>query len=211
MGIFTIHSLFLPDYHIPINTWRLFQTYQHIPLAILGAYSFVRVSKKIPKFGLILPILAVAALCYGLPMYAYGLYESTRPVARLIWTVDIPLVLIKLCTFLNTTSKPDSIVLAGPQMSNLLPEFSHNRVIIGHNGDNRNFITKYIEIVSFLKGQVPVDAVKPFLERYHVSYIVFGIDAPLFKNTPYATLPFLKEVFVEPVSGFSVVAVQSDK
>jgi len=202
---------FLPDYHIPINTWRLFQTYQHIPLAILGAYSFVRVSKKIPKFGLILPILAVAALCYGLPMYAYGFYESTRPVTRLIWTVDIPLVLIKVCTFLNTTSKPDSIVLAGPQMSNLLPEFSHNRVIIGHNGDNRNFITKYIEIVSFLKGQVPIDAVKPFLERYHVSYIVFGIDAPIFKNTPYATLPFLKEVFVEPVSGFSVVAVQSDK
>ncbi len=202
---------FLPDYHIPINTWRLFQTYQHIPLAILCAYALVYIGRKIPKMTLALPIVTVLACCYGFPMYAYGFYEAAKPSNKLIWTVEIPLVLIKVCTFLNDTTKPDSVVLAGPQMSNLIPEFSHNRVIIGHNGDNRNFITKYIEIVSFLKGQIPVDAVKPFLERYHVSYIVFGIDAPFFKNSPYATLPFLKEVFVEPVSGFSVVAVQTDK
>ncbi len=202
---------FLPDYQIPINTWRLFQTYQHIPMAILTAYSLVSWAKTSRLFALSIPVIAAGFLIYGGGMYAYAYKEATQPANRLVWTVDVPHVVLSLFEYLNTASEPDSVVLAGGQLSNLIPEFTHNRVIIGHNGDNRNFLAKQADISGFLMGNVPLSEVRNFLSRYRVSYIIFGIDAPYFANTPYTALPFLKEVYVEPKTGFSVVQVLTDK
>lgn len=202
---------FLPDYQIPINTWRLFQTYQHIPMAILTAYTLVSWAKSWPILARSAPLITLCFFLYGGGIYVQAYQEAIRPPDRLVWTVDVPHVVISLFDYLKGSSKPDSVVLGGGQLSNLVPEFTHNRVIIGHNGDNRNFLFKQGEINNFLMGNTPESDVRDFLSRYGVAYIVFGIDAPFFHNTPYASLSFLNEVYVEPKTGFSVVQVLSDK
>ncbi len=202
---------FLPDYNIPINTWRLFQTYQHIPLAILSAYSLMRIVKKYSKLSILIPGIAGVFFFYGSLMYVYGYQEAVRPKYRLAWNVTIPNVLLDLFSYLQQYSPDHSVVIGGAILSNLVPEFTHNHVVIGHNGDNRNFFGKLAEIAQFLSGDMHADQVKALLKKYHASYIVFGIDAPFFNDTVYKDYPFLKEVFVEPISGFSVVQVLGDK
>ncbi len=202
---------FLPDIGIPMNTWRLFQTYQHIPLAILSALGVIYIVKRAPKVKIFIPIIGVVSLLYGSVIYAYGYKEATKPDPQLIWSKDVPYVVIHLLSYIDTHSPVDSVVLAGGVLSNIIPEFTHNRVIIGHNGNNRNFLTKLKEVGWFLSGGTPPEMVREFLDRYHVRFIVFGLDAPPFRDTPYTALPFLKEVYVDPVSGFSVVAVTGEK
>lgn len=202
---------FLPDYHLPINTWRLFQTYQHISLAILCAYAIGSLVRHFTKIRILIPLLGILFFLYGSIVFIYSYRTATRPNDYLVWTVDVPIVLLSVFSYIHMHSAPDSVVLAGGQVSNLAPVFTHNKVIIGHNGDNRNFLVKQQEISQFLMGMVPPETVRQFLEKYNVSYIIFGIDAPFFHNTPYAELPFLKEVYVEPKTQFSVVQVLADK
>lgn len=202
---------FLPDYNLPINTWRLFQTYQHIPLAILTAYGLRHTVRQFQKLYIPILLCSICIVVYGTGIYIYSYAQSIKPDYRLNWNVDVPNVLLDVFSYIHTHSAPDDVVLAGGVASNLVPEFTHNRVIIGHNGDNRNFLYKLSEINMFLSQTYPLDEVESMLDRYHVSYILFGIDAPYFKDTKYATVPYLKEVFVEPKTGFSVVSVLRDK
>lgn len=196
---------FLPDLHIPFNTWRLFQIYQQIPLSLLAAYSVSVLFRRTSAYPVIAVIIGGISLMYGgiSLLWTDSGYTNAPPI--LVINRYVPLSVVDLFSFLRSHTPDHSVVIAGGVVSNLLPSFTHNHVVIGHNGDNRNFLAKQKEIGEFLGNKIPQAQVRALLSRYHASYIVFGIDAPAFSETPYASLPYLKEIY--SANGMSVVEV----
>ena len=69
---------FLPDINLPINTWRLFQTYQHIPLAILTAYGLAHIVRRFNKSYIPILILCICLVGYGTGIYIYSYAQSIK-------------------------------------------------------------------------------------------------------------------------------------
>ena len=194
---------FLPDLHVPFNTWRLFQIYQHIPLSLLAVYSVVLFIGKKPYYLAVAIVVSVASLLYGGTSLIWTYSDVFADPKYFSMNRYIPDREIAIYNYLNSKTPEHSVVIAGTYVSNVIPSFTHNHVVIGHNGDNRNFIEKQKDIGQFLGQNIPGEKLYDFLKKYNASYIIFGVDAPKFADTIYATLPFLKEVY--EFEGLSVV------
>lgn len=200
----------LAPLHLPINQWRLFQSFQQIPLALLAAISITEIVRTTKIYRQAIAITCILLAAYGSLAYLYQYQlQTTQSISRYI-NLFTPEHMLRMYEYLNANTPADSVVLAGEFTSNMIPEHTHNRVIIGHNGNNRNYNQKKQELYVFLSGNMPISEVPAFLDKYHVSYIVFGGDAPIYAQTPYTTLPYLHEVYTENGS-ISVVEVRLKK
>jgi len=199
---------FFPDFHLPFAVWRLSQIYQHIPLAILGAY-WVYILIRNKRFALSLMILVGGiTLLYGFTAYNYVFQASadTHDAGGYIFTYYVPTPVIHAFTYLDRETPRDSVVLASQMVSSMIPSFTHNRVIIGHNGNNRDYYQKLAEANMFFTGTMSYDDAHAYLLKRHVSYIIFGLDMPGFTAMSYANMGFLKLVYGNPYD-ISVVKV----
>lgn len=198
---------FFPDFHLPFAVWRLFQIYQHIPLAMLTTLWIVRmINPKSLKITIMI-IATIGATTYGILAYTERLNEITLPGGLSAhFNYFIPKELTDVYQFLDTNTPSDSVVIASEWVSNMIPSLTHNRVVIGHLGNNRNYNMKLWEVEHFFSGTLSSDDVRSFLKEHNVSYIIFGFDAPTFIQTSYASLPFLHVIYGDQAD-VSVVAV----
>jgi hypothetical protein len=200
----------LAPLQLPINQWRLFQSFQQIPLAFLAAISIYEIARSTRIYYLIIGLTCLVLAAYG--SVAYGTQyqlQTKQSISRFI-NLFTPNYILRAYDYLEANTPVDSVVLAGEFTSNMIPEHTHNRVIIGHSGNNRNYEQKKKEVYVFLSGNMPFDQVPAFLRKYHVSYIVFGGDAPTYAQSPYAGLPYLHEVYNDN-NYISVIEVRLEK
>lgn len=189
---------FLPNIGVPTGGIRLFQTYQHIPLAVLAAIGIHGVISKITKINLkvlVTCIVTIIVIAYSIPPYFFSVQSHVNTTNNYFYVVKIIEASRETMEYLEKNSEKDSVVMTGEILGSFLPIFTHNKVIIGHDGNNRNYVKKRKEIQSFLGGFVPIGEVETYLRRYQVKYIVFGLDAMNFSETPYSKLPFFELVF----------------
>ena len=206
-GFLPILFFFFPDFHLPFAVWRLFQIYQHIPLAMLTALWIVQLIQIKPIRMTVIVILIATATVYGFLCYSARFKEVTAPGGLSAhFNYFVPGELIHVYRFLDTHTPADSVVVASEMVSSMIPSLTHNRVIIGHIGNNRDYNLKVWEVGNVLGGTLSGDVLKSYLSKRNVSYIIFGFDAPTLTETSYRTLPFLRVVYGDP-SGISVVAV----
>lgn len=211
-GYGTIVLFTLPPFGIPIitNQWRLFQSYQHIPFAILAALSVQQMFKSKQLLRLSTFLFALLLIWYGGFYYLAAYTSATKQDIGGYINLFVPNHLVDAYLYLNKNTPKDSVVLAGEFASIMLPEYTHNRVIIGHDYLNKDYYTKKAELYAFLDNVMPKEQVRALLHKYHVSYILFGGDAPLFTQSAYNDLPFLKEIY-NASGNASVVEVLPEK
>lgn len=106
---------------------------------------------------------------------------------------------------MHNTTTGNNAVLAGQIVSNMIPAYSNNRVILGHDSSQVDFGLKLRESMAFFNGMMSIRDVPAFLRAYHIGYIIWGIDAPAFASSPYKDLPIFKAVYAQ--NGVSVVRV----
>jgi hypothetical protein len=100
--------------------------------------------------------------------------------------------------FLSEKTPPNSVVATGETIGMMIPAFTNNRVILGHEGNNPDYTRKRNEIWGFLGGYVPESNLPAFLDAYHIDYVLYGVDALAFQSMPYASLPYFVPVFQSP-------------
>ena len=193
---------------IPINTSRLFQSYQFVPMAILATFGIHRITQKlhrvVPQHILFVFIVALVTL-YGAIPYITTLLGEMRPQNLNIYNVYIPNPAVNAFGFLETKTKPDSVVLSGEYMSQMIPAFTHNRTVLGRDDTAADYYEKLSPAIKFLNGAMEENEARVFLEHYNVSYILFGVDTFLFENLELKNYPYLREVFRD--GGVTVVNV----
>jgi hypothetical protein len=188
---------YLPDIGIPTGGLRLFQVYQHIPLAFL---SVIAVKPFVEKFGNYIGKRLMLLLSAGLMMFAvppfinnfifYSSIHSPYTTMASIIKTHKPLY-----EFFNTKTPKHSVVMTSEMTGMTIPAFTHNKVILGHDGNNTNYKEKKSQVESFYGNIISPEKLYEFLKKYNTSYIVIDFTTPEFMYSRYEHLPFLQTVF----------------
>jgi len=202
-GFLPMVLFYLPDLHIPMSAYRLFQSYQQIPLSILAAvvlvWGFSKLRIPVIVGGIVIGLLATA---YAYPPYKEQFLVHTDPWNNFFLTQNLMQQSLPILAALEKQSPKNSIVIASEAVSMFIPIFTHGKALMAHPGTNPNFPEKSRVGYTILMGQMPVGDVGPALKKYRISYILFGTETPgspvvPFTATPYTTLPFLKVIYTE--------------
>jgi len=190
---------YLPNIGIPTGGMRLFQTYQHIPLALLSSLALIPLYKYLKKYFILLSIAGAAvSIAYAVPAYQSRFEEFTAVTNRYYNQITMLQLAQPALTFLSTQTPPNSVVATGETIGMMIPAFTNNRVILGHEGNNPDYLRKRNELWGFLGGYVPEANLPAFLDAYHIDYVLYGVDALAFQSMPYASLPYFVPVFESP-------------
>ena len=181
---------------LPMNNARLFQSYQFVPFALLGAVGIVSVRRRLSQIGSHI-IIGIAGLlwAYGIVAYLVTLLLLIPAHDQNAYNIFIPNGAIHAFEYLEKESLRDSVVLSGELVSQMIPAYSHNRTVIARDDTAINYYEKQHLAFAFLDGKMTGEEALSFLTRYHISFLLLGIDAQAFETLPYRTSPFLKEVF----------------
>ena len=204
-AIIPIIFFLLPNVTNVFDTNRILQTYQQIPVAILAAIALRIIVKRLPRATYIMGAVVIAVAVYGI-FPAYVMRQQALASAQTNYlNIYIPSYLTRIFSYLKRNTKEDSVVLASQTVSNMIPAFTDNKVIIGHDSNEINFTQKLDESNDFFFGRMPEAAVADYLRRMRASYIVFGVEVPPFHDIPYSSLPFLRVVYTD--GSISIVRV----
>ncbi len=193
-GLIPFLIFFLPDWGINTSVYRVFQYYQHIPLAILATQTLNLLTQKI-HHSVFLILFAIFFVSYGFLPYFINFSNRLKTMQPNYMNIYLPKSLLTTFRFLAEHSQPDSHVLAGQTVSSMLPTFSHNKVPFGHDSSYQDFSQIRDGAYGMYSGTLSPADLQTYLNKFHFSYIIFGIDAPEFSQTPYTTLPFLKPIY----------------
>jgi len=202
---------FLPDFHIPMSPFRLFQTFQQIPAAILATLFVVTLFQKAHRFvqhGIALGV-GILVIVYAIPSYRAHFMvftDSSQPYFHHRTTIDR---MRPVFTYLKDHAPAYAVVVAPDSVSSMIPSYTSTNVLIGQEGCNPHWYENK-PIIDSLYGQNLTDeGIKNFLKEKNVSYIVFGVETVAFDQTRYPQSEYLKEVFKS--ESISVVSVDKSK
>lgn len=192
---------------IGINESRLFQSYQYIPLAVLATSGILTLSSLFKRF--IAARLTEACIIGFLVVYAAVPFISSVPSLSAVpdpswFPYYIPSSLAAAFRYLDTHTPAGSVVLAGEYVSAMIPAYSHNRTLIARDDISEDYYTRRDLVFAFLNGQMNTSEAEAFLNGYHVSYVLYGIDAP--PPPPHTAEPYLHPVF--EAGGISLMQVK---
>jgi len=198
----------LPVIHIPSQTTRLFQIYQQLPLAILATITIGQVSKTLKHPMILITLVGIAAFFYGAFPLAVQEYDDLTSISTNNMVVYTPDYILQSFSFLQNNTAKKSVVLTGETISMMIPAFTDNRVMIGHEGDTHNYPEKLALENAFFNNTLSEKAVRTFLRDHHISYIIFGIDAPPYESSSYKNFPEFRKVYSDGI--ITIVRVDED-
>lgn len=182
---------------LPINGGRLFQSYQYIPLSILSAMGIeylmqiLRIKRRIFLYG----VIGSVSVLYGIIPFLSTVRSYKGSLNPVWFNVYIPKSLIDTFSFLSTSTPKESVVLASEFTSQMIPAFSHNRTILARDDIVFDYDIKRDRALAFFNGMIDQSNAEQFLKTYNISYIIYGIDAPSYRNIPASYSAFLTPVY----------------
>jgi hypothetical protein len=189
----------LPEIGNLTSTNRLLQTYQHLPLALLAGVGVEGILRKGIVRRIVIIGMVVCALTYGFVPYAMKMKTDVQFVHTEYFNVYMPEYLRQAFIFFNTKTARDSMVLSGAQLGVMMPAFTHNRTLIGHDSNTPDFVGKSQKSVYFYQGSMSAQEAEDFLKEEKVDYVLFGLDAPSWEKSLYNGVAFLEPVYTNDI------------
>ena len=176
IGIFVIAKLF--------NTGNayFFNAAHYIPTAIIGAIGFINpinlISKKtgFKKNLLLIPLTMLLIGYFSVSWYGSIKKEIGRWTTN-SYNIFLPSDFIMAFKFLDEHSVPESVVLTGRDLGNIIPAFTHNRTVIGHIVNTFDPATKYAEAERFF-SQTDAAFARRLIKKYRIAYVFYALDTP---------------------------------
>ncbi len=195
-GLLPIGLFYMPNIGIPTGGIRLFQTYQHIPLALLSAYTLSKCTIIPFRFrNVIASMFAIFCIVFAVPPFLTNLLEYSYPNIHYTNTARLITTMTPVYHFLRTKTEYRSVILAPEALSSTIPAISHNKVIIGHNGNTTYYDEKKHTIGLFYNNYLTNEEVYNVLDSLKVDYIIWGYETIPFNDSKYNTLPYFQKVF----------------
>jgi hypothetical protein len=185
----------LPEIGNLTSTNRLLQTYQHIPFALLSAIGIDGIFGRMKSYRYIVLFLAILSAAYGFIPYITKLNTELAYIHTENFNVFIPDDLSAAFRFIENSTSPDSMILAGTAVSSMVPAFTDARVFVGADSSTPDFYGKQAQMIAVFQGTPGEADLHAYLRGNHINYIVFGIDSPGWEDSPYNGVSFLREVF----------------
>jgi hypothetical protein len=169
------------------GAYRLYQTFQQIPLALLSAISLDILLLRMNRIAgnMVIACFLGASILYGGIRYGYFQNRHAAGIQPYYFNYYIPVYLDAIFRKLNTGTKPDSVVLANDVLSGMIPAMTHNKVMIGQESDANDYQEKLKNVNYFYSGHMTQDEVEQFLGKHKIAYVMFGLNSPPLESTPY--------------------------
>lgn len=186
---------------LPMNNQRLFQSYQYIPMAILGSIGISMIASWMKRISIpqTLTKTAITSLfvLYGIVPYLLSFRSSLSYFSPSYSNVYLSASALRALSFLETTVHQSQVVLAGKYISNLIPSFTRHRSLIGRDDADTDYAMKERRTYDFVDGRMDEKEAREFLSTYRVAYILFGVDTQPLERLPVRLYPFIKEIFTD--------------
>jgi hypothetical protein len=155
---------------LQLGKFRFTEGIQIVPLSILGWYGI----RRLP--GVIIKILLILIICNFILFSGLKTYESTES----LWITWSNVYIVKeeqeVLGYLNTNAQQSEVVLADKFASNYLPAFARVKTILGFSDLYENFWDFQLEektTASILKGELPQEEAKSYLEKKNIKFIYY--------------------------------------
>jgi len=175
---------------------RLLQIQQYIPLSILSAMGVSLFLARFKKTWqtISITLLCASAVCFAAVPWKMTIEDSFFWKQYTYFNVFIPNDVLSAFEYLDSGTPKESVVFGGDLISSMIPAFTHNRVVIGRGDVVDDYPERIQGMQDFFQLHLPPDAMKRYIDRYHVTYILFGIDGPNF-TAPFTDFSYLRSVF----------------
>lgn len=170
IGFFILVPLF-PKY----GNMIYLEATSYIPLGILAGYGIKKITNTLTNKKSVKLILILLLIIYFIPPLTSSLQKELHAFPTYVYNLYIPQDILTAINWLDQNSPSESVVLAGGYFGNIIPGFSHNRVVYGHKDATYSPNTKHNETLIFFSQQ-DITKAKLILSQYHVSYIFFSLD-----------------------------------
>lgn len=172
-----IIGVFLSMYVPQISMFRLFQAQQGIPLGILSGIGLYGLFERF-RSHVLMSVLFFIILVFSLPYYVTSFQEQIGDAHLNNYFLYLPTDSFEAFRFLDLNTKSESVVLAGYYSGQMLPAFSHNRVLVGHVDGTYEYTKKLDFMTKFYSGNYSFSEMDDLIKKNNISYFYFGSDTP---------------------------------
>jgi hypothetical protein len=178
-GVFCLILLY-----IPFSLQRRFITGFYIPITGLGVLGVTGLSKSKERFrrllilgwtALIAPTILILlfASIYAVRTYDMSIFMTSSERQALAW--------------IEENTEAGSLILAGPEVGNLVPAYTCQRVIYGHPFESVNAKENEDIVVQFYSGEFSNEQMSQLLKEWEIDYIFLGPRESILGELPILT------------------------
>lgn len=188
IGIFFLSEIF-PQYG---NVYFLEAT-SYIPIGILAVFGIIKLKSWLRKYQTLTNIFILLIIVYFIPPVVSSLQRELKTFPTNYYNKYIPNQIFDGINWLSGNTKKEEVVLSGGFFGNIIPAYTHNRVVYGHPANTYDSAQKSTDVNLFFSQKDPEIALD-ILQKYNVSYVFFSLDTDS-PNDDYTNLLKLEKVF----------------
>lgn len=180
--------------YLPISHERILESCFYIPLGILAGATVCNLSRKKIKI-----IIIALFIIISIPYYYLSLKNQLKEYNGSFMNVFVPKSVVEAFNWLDKNSKDESVVVTGYFSGNLLPAFSHNKVMFGHEGAYKGKERWDETMIIYYSNSTP-QQIREVLDRENVRYILFTPDIISYEQTKLSNVNNIRLVFSNSTS-----------
>jgi len=193
-GLGSVLGVLISTHFSIISMFRLFQAQQAIPLGILSGIGIVEIFRRssnraVPYFFIIIIVLT------SIPYYWVSFAEQMSEGRVDNFYLYVSKSTYGAYEFLDRQTPFESVVLAGYYSGQMLPAFSHNRVLVGHADGTYNYENKLDIMTRFYSNKYSRAELDRVVKENNISYFYFGPDTPRPENTSLSDYPSARLIY----------------
>jgi len=157
--------------YLPINIQRRLLEGSIVPLAIMAAMGFARLTSNRSALirRMLVAVIALALLPSTLLLIAGGIITASSAG----WPVFHPSAELAAYDFLNSNAPADSIVFSTRDSGMVIPAYTHTRVYVGHGPETVDYIEKEALVAAMLASN-DLASRDEFFEHNRIDYVWIG-------------------------------------
>lgn len=182
---------------IPFSQERFFEISHFIPLGILGAggfYQLIHLIKKEKKRFIWQKIVLTSLVVFALPYLWNSAKFEVEFFGKPYFNLFIPKSLMETFAWMDKNTPDETVVATSYFTGNMLPAFTHNKVIFGHEFVTYKAVERRTDMEAIFDKNTSPSQITKLLEKNKVEYLLVSLEKPL-PLTNLANITNLKLVF----------------
>jgi hypothetical protein len=151
-----------------------------IPLSVLAAATVSKLRDRYKTPGTFLFLLFAM---FAAPYFYLSLKFQVEMFSFPYFNIFVPRSTVQAFNFLDGNTPGESTVATGYYTGNMLPAFSHNKVLYGHDFVTFEANKRLNESLAILSKESAPGEIEEILRRNKISYILFTPETPKFEET----------------------------
>ena len=184
---------------IPISQERIFELSHFIPLGILAGAGLIgrkgSEEKGIKGTRGIKTAIIIILIAFCLPYYYIALQFQVKMFAPPFFNIYLPKTTIQAYEWLDKNTPDESVVATSYFTGNMLPAWSHNRVVHGHDFVTYRSVQRLAEVNELFSPATKPARLEEILRAEKVKYLLFTPETPRFEVTNFSQIQRMSLVY----------------